>query len=85
MGRALIADPELPNKGKAGRREDIRTCLRCNEGCSSRVPKGLTQRCAVNAEVGRERSMKIHPVSDRNRSVSSGEVRREWKRPASWP
>ena len=64
MGRALIADPELPNKGKAGRREDIRTCLRCNEGCSSRVPKGLTQRCAVNAEVGRERSMRILPVSD---------------------
>ncbi|MGC1404232.1 MAG: NAD(P)/FAD-dependent oxidoreductase [Thermodesulfobacteriota bacterium] len=63
MGRALIADPELPNKGKAGRREDIRACLRCNEGCSSRVPKGLTQRCAVNAEVGRERSMRIHPVS----------------------
>jgi 2,4-dienoyl-CoA reductase-like NADH-dependent reductase (Old Yellow Enzyme family)/thioredoxin reductase len=64
MGRALIADPELPNKGKAGRIEDIRTCLRCNEGCSSRVPKGLTQRCAVNAEVGRERPMRILPVSD---------------------
>lgn len=63
MGRALIADPDLPNKGEAGRSEDIRTCLRCNEGCSSRVPKGLTQRCAVNAEVGREWSMKVHPVS----------------------
>ena len=63
MGRALIADPELPNKGKNGRLEDIRTCLRCNEGCSSRVPTGMTQRCAVNAEVGRERLMRIHPVS----------------------
>jgi 2,4-dienoyl-CoA reductase-like NADH-dependent reductase (Old Yellow Enzyme family)/thioredoxin reductase len=63
MGRALIADPELPNKGAAGRREDIRVCLRCNEGCSSRVPAGLTQRCAVNAEVGRERTMRVHPVS----------------------
>jgi 2-enoate reductase len=42
--------------------ENIRTCLRCNEGCSSRVPKGMTQRCAVNAEVGRERIMRIHPV-----------------------
>jgi len=63
MGRALIADPELPKKAKAGRFEDIRTCLRCNEGCSSRVRESKTQRCAINAEVGRERTMRIHPVS----------------------
>ena len=31
---------------------------------AGRVPRGLTQRCAVNAEVGRERSMRILPVSD---------------------
>ncbi|MDI6754959.1 MAG: NAD(P)/FAD-dependent oxidoreductase [Thermodesulfobacteriota bacterium] len=62
MGRALIADPELPNKIQSGRTEDIRTCLRCNEGCSSRVRQSKTQRCAVNAEVGRERQMRIHPV-----------------------
>ena len=63
MGRALIADPELPNKIRAGRLEDIRTCLRCNEGCSSRVRQSKTQRCAVNAEVGRERQMRTHPAS----------------------
>ena len=33
MGRALIADPELPNKLMEGRREDVRPCLRCNENC----------------------------------------------------
>jgi len=63
MGRGLIADPELPNKIHSGRLEDIRTCLRCNEGCSSRVRQGKTQRCAINAEVGRERSLRIHPAS----------------------
>jgi len=63
MGRALIADPELPRKIQSGRPEDIRTCLRCNEGCSSRVRRGKTQRCAVNAEVGRERTLRIHPAS----------------------
>jgi 2,4-dienoyl-CoA reductase-like NADH-dependent reductase (Old Yellow Enzyme family)/thioredoxin reductase len=62
LGRALIADPDLPNKADDGLLEDIRTCLRCNEGCSSRVPKGITQRCSVNAEVGREREMRIHPA-----------------------
>jgi len=63
MGRALLADPELPNKIQSGRLEDIRTCLRCNEGCSSRVRQSKTQRCAVNAEVGRERQLRLHPVS----------------------
>jgi len=63
MGRALLADPELPNKIHSGKLEDIRTCLRCNEGCSSRVRQSKTQRCAVNAEVGRERQLRLHPVS----------------------
>jgi len=62
MGRALIADPELPNKIRSGRLEDIRTCLRCNEGCRSRVLQSKTQRCTINAEVGRERQMRVHPA-----------------------
>ncbi|HEX9157197.1 MAG TPA: FAD-dependent oxidoreductase, partial [Syntrophales bacterium] len=62
MGRGLLADPDLPNKVHAGKLEEIRTCLRCNEGCSSRVRSSRTQRCAVNAEVGRERTMKIQPA-----------------------
>ncbi|MCX5918245.1 MAG: NAD(P)/FAD-dependent oxidoreductase [Deltaproteobacteria bacterium] len=72
MGRALIADPELPRKIQSGRPEDIRTCLRCNEGCSSRVRQGKTQRCAVNAEVGRERTLKIHPASKPKQVVVIG-------------
>jgi len=63
MGRALIADPELPRKIQSGQLEDIRTCLRCNDGCSSRMPANKTMRCAINAEVGRERQMRLHPVS----------------------
>jgi 2,4-dienoyl-CoA reductase-like NADH-dependent reductase (Old Yellow Enzyme family)/thioredoxin reductase len=72
MGRALIADPELPRKIQSGRPEDIRTCLRCNEGCSSRVRQGKTQRCAVNAEVGRERTLRIHPASKPKQVVVIG-------------
>ena len=63
MGRALIADPALPRKLGSGQVEDIRTCLRCNDGCSSRTLFTRTQRCAINAEVGRERRMRLHPVS----------------------
>jgi 2,4-dienoyl-CoA reductase-like NADH-dependent reductase (Old Yellow Enzyme family)/thioredoxin reductase len=62
MGRALIADPKLPDKIKTGQLADICPCLRCNEGCRSRMMEDKTQRCAVNAEVGRERRMKIQPT-----------------------
>ena len=51
MGRALIADPELPNKLMEGRPEDIRPCLRCNEYCIGRIWNKHTQLgCAVNPQ-----------------------------------
>jgi len=62
MGRGLLADPELPNKVRAGHLEDLRPCLRCNEGCRNRMVEGKTQRCAVNPEAGQERIMKISPA-----------------------
>ncbi|HSR12621.1 MAG TPA: FAD-dependent oxidoreductase, partial [Thermodesulfobacteriota bacterium] len=67
MGRALIADPELPAKIASGAPEEIRTCLRCNEGCSTRVRQGTTQRCAINAEVGRERNLRTSPAPQAKR------------------
>ncbi|MFC1970251.1 NADH:flavin oxidoreductase, partial [Chloroflexota bacterium] len=30
LGRPLLADPDLPNKLREGRREDVRSCLYCN-------------------------------------------------------
>ena len=50
MARALIADPELPNKAKAGLTDEIRPCIRC-EKCNDRQ---ATRRCSVNPALGRE-------------------------------
>ncbi len=50
MARALVADPELPNKAKAGLTDDIRPCIRC-EKCNDRQ---ATRRCSVNPALGRE-------------------------------
>ena len=36
LGRPLFADPEWPKKAKEGRAEDIRPCIRCNDGCHDR-------------------------------------------------
>ncbi len=54
MGRALIADPDLPKKLFNGREEDIRPCIRCNEYCVNSLYSGRSVTCSVNARVGAE-------------------------------
>lgn len=49
MARALIADPELPKKAKAGQREEITPCIRCDK-CNDRRVSRL---CTVNPSMGR--------------------------------
>lgn len=53
MGRALFADSELPNKAKAGRLNEIRTCTTC-EDCVDTIFQNIGVRCAINARCGRE-------------------------------
>jgi len=59
LGRPLIADPEIPNKLREGREDDIRLCLRCNEYCFGNLMKGLRVTCAVNAVAGYENEYQI--------------------------
>lgn len=61
MGRGLLADPELPNKAKEGRLEDIRICIACNTCMQSIFRKGRIE-CLVNPVLGREKEMEIHPA-----------------------
>ena len=58
FGRQLIADPQFPNKLKAGHREDVRPCIICNEECIGRIFGRLTQlSCTVNPNTGFETHM----------------------------
>jgi len=64
LGRPLWADPEWPKKAKEGRPEDIRPCIRCNEGCLERTffnYKAIT--CAVNPTISREGELDIIPAA----------------------
>ena len=54
MVRGLIADPELPNKAREGRDEDIRHCIACNQGCIGRMGIGYTIGCIQNPAAGNE-------------------------------
>lgn len=62
LGRALLADPMWASKAKAGRAEDIRPCIGCNNGCMARVMSGLPIMCAVNADLFREREQELVPA-----------------------
>lgn len=72
MTRANIADPELANKARTGRVDEIRRCIACNDGCWGRVenPEGIT--CSINASVGREKEMEIVPATTKKRVMVIG-------------
>jgi 2,4-dienoyl-CoA reductase-like NADH-dependent reductase (Old Yellow Enzyme family)/thioredoxin reductase len=72
IGRALLADPELPLKVKEGRLEDIRPCVRGNQGCISRAMRGLTLSCEVNPGIGKGVAWKPTKVLDPKRVVVVG-------------
>ncbi|MGI5971078.1 MAG: FAD-dependent oxidoreductase [Oscillospiraceae bacterium] len=53
IGRALIADPDIPRKARAGRDDDIRPCLRCSVCLASMTDQHILK-CTVNPIMGRE-------------------------------
>ena len=61
MARPLIADPELPNKAREGRFDDIRPCIACGH-CLDSIMEGNPMACAVNARAGREAEYTIEPA-----------------------
>ena len=63
LGRPLWADPEWPIKAQQDRPEDIRPCIRCNEGCLERTffnYRSIT--CALNPVISREGELEIQPA-----------------------
>ena len=70
FGRQFLADPDFLPKTRAGRIEDIRTCIACNQGCIERLMfEGKSVRCAINPETGQEA---IYP------KTGSGSARTVW-------
>lgn len=72
MGRAMIADPELPKKVVEGNIDDVRPCIYGNEGCITRIFSWLPIRCEVNPEMGRERYWKKTPAEVKKKVMVVG-------------
>nr|WP_256476295.1 FAD-dependent oxidoreductase [Siccirubricoccus soli] len=54
MTRAMISDPDMPRKAAAGRLEDIRACIACNQACIGHFHAGYALSCIQNPVSGRE-------------------------------
>jgi mycofactocin system FadH/OYE family oxidoreductase 2 len=73
MARALIADPEWPNKAREGRLEDIRTCIACNQACIGHLEGDTGISCIQNPITGRELQWsKIEPAKKQKKVVVVG-------------
>ncbi len=55
LGRPLLADPDWPRKMKEGRMEEIRPCIRCNQGCMGGLRDASLPHifCLTNPQMGR--------------------------------
>lgn len=62
MGRQSIADPETPNKAKAGCFTDIRTCVGCLHGCDANVNLEKSGTCELNPIIGHESEAEYQTV-----------------------
>ena len=74
LGRALLADPYLPEKARKGNEGDITPCIRCNYCISQnftpyvKYPKGVV-RCVVNPIIGQEYESRFVQVGGGKKKV----------------
>ncbi len=59
MGRALIADPLLPEKARTGREQDIVHCVACGQGCFDNLFKMKAVECLCNPRAGYEKKRDV--------------------------
>jgi 2,4-dienoyl-CoA reductase-like NADH-dependent reductase (Old Yellow Enzyme family)/thioredoxin reductase len=74
MARGTIADPQAPNKAKAGKPEEIIPCIKCFHCLEYSKPSTKAFACSVNPTVGRENQLKdlIPPVGEKKKVVIIG-------------
>jgi 2,4-dienoyl-CoA reductase-like NADH-dependent reductase (Old Yellow Enzyme family)/thioredoxin reductase len=75
VARALLSDPDMPQKAREGKSDEIRPCLRCF-ACFSCVVTNRQYSCAVNPEVGFEQECRheLPPAVKKTVLVAGGGV-----------
>jgi 2,4-dienoyl-CoA reductase (NADPH2) len=63
MARPMLADPDLVNKAREGREDEINTCIGCNQACLDHTFTGRLTTCLVNARACRETELNFVAVA----------------------
>ncbi|MBL0371443.1 FAD-dependent oxidoreductase [Rhizobium sp. KVB221] len=69
MTRALICDPDMPEKAEDGRTDDIRACIACNQACIGHFHRGVPISCIQHPETGRELKYGSMQAAARSKTV----------------
>lgn len=72
MGRALIADPHLPNKAAAGREAETIHCVACAQGCFDNLFKMKAVECLCNPRAGHETETELQTTAKPQRVLVIG-------------
>ncbi len=72
IGRGLIADEQLIVKMKEGKKDEIRYCVACNQGCIDRVLGGMNAHCLVNPRAGQEKERPVEKAASPKNVVVIG-------------
>ncbi|MFK8019988.1 MAG: FAD-dependent oxidoreductase [Pseudomonadales bacterium] len=64
MTRALISDPEMPNKARTGKLDNIRACIGCNQACIGHYHQGVRISCIQHPITGRELMLGEHTATE---------------------
>lgn len=74
MARPFLADPEFVNKAAQGRRDEINTCIACNQACLDHAFKAQLASCLVNPRAGHETELviRIAPAQKRVAVIGAG-------------
>lgn len=62
MARPFLADPEWALKAWTGRRDEINTCIACNQACLDHIFANQHASCLVNPQAARETELVIRPT-----------------------
>ena len=63
MARPLLADPAWARKAREGRRDEINTCIACNQACLDHVFVGKKASCLVNPRACAETELNYTPTT----------------------
>ena len=72
MARPFLADAEFVKKAREGRRDEINTCIACNQACLDHTFKNQIASCLVNPRAAHETLLRITPVAAKKKVAVVG-------------